>query len=129
MVTERRRSALLPARYAEIAVGFDALAREDDRGRLEAEVAEYIERFTGELDENGRRLLVRNGRARERKLTVGAGTGAVRAPRVNDKRTDPETGERRKFSSRILPAYRAALAEGDRGAAGLVFAWALDRRL
>jgi putative transposase len=38
-------------------------------------------------------------------VTVGSGTVAIRAPRVNDKRTDEETGQRRKFSSRILPAY------------------------
>jgi transposase-like protein len=30
---------------------------------------------------------------------------AVRAPRVNDKRTDEETGERKRFSSQILPKY------------------------
>lgn len=93
----------------EFAVGLDALAREGARrmiaAALEAEVADYIGRFAGELDEDGRRLVVRNGRARERKLTVGAGTVAVRAPRVNDKRVDPATGERRRFSSRILPAY------------------------
>jgi hypothetical protein len=28
----------------------------------------------------------------------------VTAPRVNDKRVDPETNERQRFSSRILPA-------------------------
>ena len=43
--------------------------------------------------------------ARERKVTVGSGTVPVRAPRVNDKRVDEQTGERQKFSSRILPAY------------------------
>src|SRR5690242_20126860 len=93
----------------EVALSLDALAREGARrmiaAALEAEVADYIDRFAGELDEDGRRLVVRNGRGRERKLTVGAGTVTVRAPRVNDKRTDPETGTRRKFSSRILPAY------------------------
>jgi len=72
---------------------------------LEAEVADYVERFTEELDEDGRRLVVRNGRARERKLTVGSGTVSVKAPRVNDKRIDAATGERQKFSSKILPAY------------------------
>ena len=30
---------------------------------------------------------------------------ALRAPRVNDRRVDQETGERRRFSSRILPRY------------------------
>ena len=71
---------------------------------LEAEVAGYVERFAEEVGDDGKRLVVRNGRARERKLTVGSGTMPIRAPRVNDKRIDEE-GERQKFSSRILPAY------------------------
>lgn len=29
----------------------------------------------------------------------------MKAPRVNGKRTDPETGERQRFSSAILPAW------------------------
>jgi putative transposase len=33
----------------------------------------------------------------------------IRAPRVNDKRVDEQTGERQKFSSRILPAYARRL--------------------
>ena len=72
---------------------------------LEAEVGEYVERFADERGEDGKRLVVRNGRARERRVTVGSGTVAVRAPRVNDKRVDEQTGERKRFSSRILPAY------------------------
>jgi putative transposase len=68
-------------------------------------MADYIERFVDECDEDGKRLVVRNGRARERKVTVGSGTVPIRAPRVNDKRVDEETGERKRFSSRILPAY------------------------
>ena len=93
----------------EVAVTLDDLAREGARrmiaAALEAEVEEYVARFVEEVDEDGKRLVVRNGRARERKLTVGSGTVAVRAPRVNDKRVDEQTGERQKFSSRILPAY------------------------
>jgi transposase-like protein len=38
-------------------------------------------------------------------VTVGSGTLALRAPRVNDKRVDEKTGERKRFSSRILPRY------------------------
>src|SRR5215213_1246336 len=93
----------------EVAVLLDELAREGARRMiataLEAEVAEYVGRFMDDVDGDGRRLVVRNGRARERKLTVGSGTVAVRAPRVNDKRVDAETGQRRKFNSKILPAY------------------------
>jgi putative transposase len=49
-------------------------------------------------------LVVRNGKGRRRKITVGAGTIPVNAPRVNDRRTDQD-GERRRFTSRILPPY------------------------
>src|SRR5688500_15092008 len=91
----------------EIAVTLDELAREGARRMiataLEAEVADYVERFAEERDEDGKRLVVRNGRARERRVTVGSGTVPVRAPRVNDKRVDEQTGERRQFSSKILP--------------------------
>ena len=94
---------------SEVAVTLDELAREGARRMiataLEAEVAEYLERFADERDEDGRRLVVRNGRARERRVTVGSGTVPIRAPRVNDKRTCEQTGERQRFSSRILPRY------------------------
>jgi transposase-like protein len=94
---------------SEIEVTLDELAREGARRMiataLEAEVGEYVERHAGERGEDGRRLVVRNGRARERKVTVGSGTVAIRAPRVNDRRVDRESGERQRFSSRILPAY------------------------
>ena len=93
----------------EIRVTLDELAREGARqmiaAALEAEVDAYVESFADELDENGHRLVVRNGRGKERRVTVGSGTLAIRAPRVNDKRLDEETGERKRFSSRILPRY------------------------
>jgi putative transposase len=92
-----------------ITLALDELARVGARrmiaAALRAEADEYVERLGDDLDEDGHRLVVRNGRARERKVTVGSGTIAVRAPRVNDKRVDEETGERKRFSSRILPAY------------------------
>jgi putative transposase len=92
-----------------IAVTLDDLAREGARRMiataLEAEVADYVQRFSDEVGDDGRRLVVRNGRARERRVTVGSGTVAIQAPRVNDKRVDRESGERQRFSSRILPAY------------------------
>ena len=79
-------------------VSLDDLARE---GALRM-IAAALE---AEVDEEGMRLVVRNGRARERRVTVGSGTIPVKAPRVNDKRVDEESGERKRFSSRILPAY------------------------
>src|ERR1700750_1101565 len=92
-----------------IAVMLDELAREGARrmiaAALKAEADDYVERFADERGDDGKRLVVRNGRARERRVTVGSGTVAVRAPRVNDKRVDEQTGERMRFSSRICPAY------------------------
>ena len=86
----------------------DALAREGARrmlmSALEEEVAAYVERHAEARDGEGRRLVVRNGQARARGITGGAGTLEVRAPRVNDRRVGEE-GERRRFTSRILPPY------------------------
>jgi transposase-like protein len=72
---------------------------------LEAEVAAYIAAHTGQLDENGRRLVVRNGRAVPRQVLTSSGAIEVVTPRVNDKRVDEATGERQRFASVILPAW------------------------
>lgn len=72
---------------------------------LRAEVAAYCAQFADECDENGHRLVVRNGYHEPRAVTTAAGAIEVHAPRVNDKRVDPETGERVRFSSAILPPW------------------------
>jgi len=72
---------------------------------VQAEVDAYLARFRGELDEHGHRLVVRNGYHQPREVTTTAGTVEVTMPRVNDKRVDPETGERQRFSSAILPPW------------------------
>ena len=69
------------------------------------QVAAYIEQFADVLDEEGHRLVVRNGYHQDRDVVTGAGPVSVTAPRVNDKRLDPETGTRQRFSSKILPAW------------------------
>ena len=88
--------------------GRSLLAREGARrmllAALETEVAAYLEAHRDERDEDGHALVVRNGKGRTRKVTVGAGTIPVSAPRVNHRRTDQD-GERRRFTSRILPPY------------------------
>lgn len=71
---------------------------------LETEAADYVERHRDQRDVAGRALVVHNGRAQARKLTLGAGTIELKAPRVNDRRQD-EQGRRQRFSSRILPPY------------------------
>jgi transposase-like protein len=72
---------------------------------LEAEADAYIARLVGELDERGHRLVTRNGHARPRTITTAAGAVEVRAPRVNDRRTDPDTGQKAKFKSSIVPPW------------------------
>ena len=86
-------------------------ARQMLAAALQAEVADYIARHAGEVDEHGHRLVVRNGYHAEREVITAAGAIAVKAPRVNDKRTDPDTGERKRFSSAILPAWARKSAE------------------
>ena len=80
-------------------------ARQMLAAALQAEVAAYIEAFADQLDENGHRLVVRNGFHEPREVTTAAGAVPVRQPRVNDKRTDEVTGKRKRFASAILPAW------------------------
>jgi transposase-like protein len=87
----------------------DEIVREGARRMLaealQAEVDAYVAAFAAERDESGRRLVVRNGYHQGREVLTSAGAVQVTAPRVNDKRTDPDTGERKRFSSAILPAW------------------------
>src|SRR5947208_7795398 len=87
----------------------DEIVREGARRMLAealaAEVDAYIAQFTSERDEDGHRLVVRNGYHQSREVLTSAGAVEVTVPRVNDKRTDPATGERQRFSSAILPPW------------------------
>ncbi|MFD9122300.1 MULTISPECIES: IS256 family transposase [Streptomyces] len=87
----------------------DDIVREGARrmlaAALEAEVNAYIAELADQRDEAGRRLVVRNGYHRERAVTTAAGSVEVKAPRVNDRRVDEATGERKRFSSKILPPW------------------------
>jgi len=80
-------------------------ARQMLAAALLAEVAAHVEALRGEIDADGHRLVVRNGFHQPREVTTAAGAVQVRQPRVNDKRIDEVTGERRRFSSAILPAW------------------------
>jgi putative transposase len=93
----------------ELRLDLDQLVREGARrmlaAALEAEVDAYLAAHAAERDEHGRRLVVRNGHARQRQVTTAAGAVAVRAPRVDDRRVDPVTGDRIRFRSVILPPW------------------------
>ena len=87
----------------------DEIVREGARRMLaealQSEVDSYIAAHAAERGENGHRLVVRNGSHQPREVLTSAGAVEVTVPRVNDKRTDPATGERERFSSAILPPW------------------------
>jgi len=84
-------------------LSLDEIAREGARRllsqALSLEVEDYIQQYSEEVDENGRRLVVRNGVARSRSVTLGSGAVDIQCPRVDDRR------EGEKFLSSILPPY------------------------
>jgi putative transposase len=56
-------------------------ARRMPEAALRAEVAAYVEQFADQLDQDGRKLLVRNGYYNERQVLTAAGAVTVKAPR------------------------------------------------
>ena len=99
-------------RFVPAGVGgslLDELARDGARQMLAtallAEVAAYIDAHADQVDDNGHRLVVRNGFHDPREVATAAGVVPVRAPRVNDRRVDEVSGQRKRFASAILPAW------------------------
>ncbi len=87
----------------EISQSLDDLAREGARrmiaAALELEVEEYLSRVRHHQGAQGHAVAVRNGKAQERTIQMGAGSIKIRAPRLHDRR------EGECFSSKILPPY------------------------
>ncbi len=84
-------------------LSLDEIAREGARRllvqALNLEVEDYIKKFKDNVDEDGRRLVVKNGVGRPRSVTMGSGHVEVSVPRINDQR------EGEKFTSMILPPH------------------------
>jgi putative transposase len=97
------------AAQAELRLDLDELFREGARRMLavalEAEVDAYIAGYAEQVDERGHRLVRRNGHAPARQVATGVGQVEVARPRVDDRRVDPETGQRLRFQSVILPRW------------------------
>jgi putative transposase len=87
----------------QVVRSLDELAREGAQrmiaAALELEVEEYIERLRHLRDENSHALVVRNGKAKPRTVSLGAGPVELQAPRVDDRRPG------HRFTSKILPPY------------------------
>ena len=97
------RNSGVDQQTGEVKSVLDEVLREGARKMLqatiEAEVAEYMEKHTDMLDEQGHRVVVRNGHLPERELVTGVGPIPVRQPRINDKRPG------QKYTSKILPPF------------------------
>ena len=92
------------AQTPEVETSLDELAREGARRMileaLELEVEQYLRELRHVRDEQGHAMVVRNGKSHhERTVHLGAGPVRIRAPRVNDRRSQ------HKFTSKILPPY------------------------
>lgn len=70
---------------------------------INAEVDEFLARHAARVDDEGRRLVVRNGHLPSRELLSGAGPLEVRQPRVRD--NSPDREQRVAFSPSVLPPY------------------------
>lgn len=88
---------------AELILSLDEIAREGAKRMLakalKLEADEYVQGCKDILDDLGHRMVVKNGKAQSRTVTMGSGSVEVQAPRVNDRRSGF------KFSSNILPPY------------------------
>ena len=94
----------------QLSLDLDEIARQGAQKMLaqalQLEVDAYLKAAEGERDENtGHAMVVRNGYHNARQVLCGAGSIEVRAPRVNDRRVDETTEERKRFRSVILPPY------------------------
>jgi transposase-like protein len=70
---------------------------------IEAEVEAFLAAHGGLVDAQGRRRLVRNGHAPERRIQTGIGPLEVRRPKVRDR--GAADGEPIRFTSAVLPPY------------------------
>lgn len=74
---------------------------------IEEEVNQYIQAHREHLDDNGHRLVRRNGRKPSRELQTPLGNITVHQPRVDDRR------QGHQFTSNILPRYLRRVASLD----------------
>jgi len=70
---------------------------------LENEVEEFILKHSNLKDENGKKVVTKNGFMPEREIVTGMGPLPIKQPRIDDRGLNGYTGQR--FTSNILPRY------------------------
>lgn len=67
---------------------------------VEAELAELLAQYEDQVDDQGRRVVVRNGYLPEREILTGLGPVLVKVPKVRSRREEPVV-----FRSSLVPPY------------------------
>jgi putative transposase len=67
---------------------------------IEAEISDYLSRYSNERLADGKQAVVRNGYLPERTVQTGIGAVEVKIPKTRDR-----AGQCRKFNSAIIPPY------------------------
>jgi len=67
---------------------------------IEAELAELLAGYAEQVDDQGRRLVVRNGYLPEREILTGVGPVPVKVPKVRSRGEEPVV-----FRSSLVPPY------------------------
>lgn len=80
-------------------------ARQMLAAALKAEAASFVAQFTDERLPDGRQRVVLHGAGPGRTIQTGIGPLPVRRPKVRDRATDAPAGEKRRFTSAILPRW------------------------
>jgi transposase-like protein len=70
---------------------------------IDSEVESFIQRYSGHVDELGRRVVVKNGSLPPREILTGAGPVEIKQGRVRDKNSNAD--DRVQFVPSVLPAY------------------------
>lgn len=70
---------------------------------LEVEINSFVEKYQYIMNDDGNRLVVRNGYNNARKIVTGAGQLEVETPRVDDRTLDKQSEPR--FKSTLIPRY------------------------
>ena len=71
---------------------------------LENEVQEFVQKHSGLTDEQGRKIVTKNGYIPQREIVTGMGPLTIAQPRIDD-RNLKEYCNIDRFSSNILPRY------------------------
>ena len=91
----------------KLGMPLDEIVREGARRMLQsaidAEVEDFLAAHESRRDDQGRRMVVRNGHLPSREILTGAGPVEVQQPRVRD--NTPEKENRIVFSPSVLPPY------------------------